>query len=377
VSPAHVVPRLRDRPARPRSSLATIDRYLETLDHEELLVRRGRRSGLYTIVAVHSTARGPSLGGCRMWGYEDSRAAVRDALRLSRAMTSKSAVAGLPLGGGKGVIMLPAGAPPLDPDRRRDALLDFGESVDLLGGRYVTAEDVGTSDADMTVIAEQTEHVAGLALESGGSGDPSPWTALGVETAIRVTCERVWGTDDLAGRSIAVIGLGSVGGALARGLAAGGASLVLADVAPAKHALAGDLGATWAEPDEALHAAVDLVAPCALGGILDDASVPQLRCRAIAGAANNQLASDAIAQQLHERGILWTPDFVANAGGIINIAVELEPEGYSPDRARSRVLAIGDTVRTVLEMAESAGTTPLAAAQELERRRLEEAGAPA
>jgi leucine dehydrogenase len=309
-----------------------------------------------------------------MWSYQDSRAAVVDALRLSRAMTSKSAVAGLPLGGGKGVIMLPAGAPPPDPDLRRDALLDFGETVDMLGGRYVTAEDVGTSDADMTVIAEQTEHVAGLALERGGSGDPSPWTALGVETAIRVTCERIWGTPDLAGRSIAVIGLGSVGGALARSLAAGGALLVLADVAPVKRALADELGATWVEPDTALRAAVDLVAPCALGGLLDAESVPQLRCRAIAGAANNQLASDSIAGELHARGILWTPDFVANAGGIINIAVELEPGGYSPDRARSRVLAIGDTVRVVLEMADAAGTSPLVAAQELARRRLAEAG---
>ena len=338
-------------------------------------MRRGRRSGLYTVIAVHSTARGPSLGGCRMWSYEDTRAAVRDALRLSRAMTSKSAVAGLPLGGGKGVIMLPGRRGAARPDRRRDALLDFGDAVDQLGGRYVTAEDVGTSDADMTVIAEQTEHVAGLALDRGGSGDPSPWTALGVETAIRVTCERIWGTADLTGRSIAVIGLGNVGGTLARGLAEAGAALVLADVAPGKRALADELGARWAEPDEALRAEVDVVAPCALGGVLDHAAVPALRCRAIAGAANNQLASDDVAAELHARGILWTPDFVANAGGIINIAVELEPEGYSADRARARVLAIGETVGTVLDIAESSGTTPLAAAQELARRRLAEVGA--
>ena len=333
-------------------------------------MRRGRRSGLYSVIAVHSTARGPSLGGCRMWTYEDSRAAVRDALRLSRAMTSKSAVAELPLGGGKGVIVLPAGAPVLELEERRDALLDFGDSVDQLGGRYVTAEDVGTSADDMTVIAERTAHVAGLALDRGGSGDPSPWTALGVEIAIRATCERIWGTADLADRSIAVIGLGNVGGALARGLAAAGAALVLADVAPAKRALAGELRAAWSEPEQALYADVDLVAPCALGGIVDHASVPLLRCRAIAGAANNQLAAEAVAAELHARGILWAPDFVVNAGGIINIAVELEPEGYSAERARSRVLAIGDTLRTVLDMAESSGTTPLAAAQALARRRL-------
>jgi len=340
-------------------------------------VRRGRRSGLYTIVAVHSTARGPSLGGCRMWSYDDTRAAVRDALRLSRAMTAKSAVAGLPLGGGKGVIMLPAEAPAPDAALRRDALLDFGDSVAQLDGRYVTAEDVGTSDADMTVIAERTEHVAGLALERGGSGDPSPWTALGVETAIRVTCERVWGTPDLAGRSIAVIGLGSVGGALARALAADGAVLMVADVAPGKRALAEELGAAWVDADEALRAEVDLVAPCALGGVLDDTTVPELRCRAVAGAANNQLATDAVATALHARGILWAPDFVVNAGGIINIAVELEPEGYSPERARARVLAIGETLAAVFDMAESSGTTPLAAAQDLARRRLAEVAEPA
>ena len=333
-------------------------------------MRRGTRSGLYCVIAVHSTARGPSLGGCRMWGYGDSRAAVRDALRLSRAMTFKSAVAGLPLGGGKGVIMLPAGAPPLAPARRRDALLDFGDAVAQLDGRYITAEDVGTSDADMTVIAERTQHVAGLALERGGSGDPSPWTALGVETAIRVAAERLWGSGDLADRSVAVIGLGNVGGTLARLLAAGGATLTVADVAPGKRALADELGATWAEPADALRAPVDIVAPCALGGVLDHDSVPDLRCRAVAGAANNQLASDDIADALRARGILWAPDFVANAGGIINIAVELEPPGYAPDRARARVLEIGDTLRAVFAAADAEGVTPLAAAQQIAKQRL-------
>ncbi len=333
-------------------------------------MRRGTRSGLYCMVAVHSTARGPSLGGCRMWGYGDSRAAMRDALRLSRAMTFKSAVADLPLGGGKGVIVLPAGAPPLAPARRRDALLDFGDTVAQLDGRYVTAEDVGTSDGDMTVIAEQTAHVAGLALERGGSGDPSPWTALGVEAAIRVAAERLWGTPHLAGRSIAVVGLGHVGGTLARLLAAGGATLTLADVTPGKRALADELDATWAEPADALRAAVDIVAPCALGGVLDHDTVPDLRCRAVAGAANNQLASDEIADALRARGILWAPDFVANAGGIINIAVELEPGGYDVERARTGVLEVGDTLRTVFEVADAEGVTPLAAAQQIARQRL-------
>jgi leucine dehydrogenase len=339
-------------------------------------VRRGRRSGLYTMVAVHSTARGPSLGGCRMWTYADSRDAVADALRLSRAMTFKAAVADLPQGGGKGVIMRPFGEPPLNSERRRAALLDFGDTVDLLDGRYRAAEDVGTSDADMTVISERTAHVTGLAVERGGSGDPSPWTALGVQEAIRVACERVWGSPDLDGRTIAVVGLGRVGGALARDLAAAGARLVVADVDEGKRALADALGAEWTDPASALRAEVDVLAPCALGGVLDADSVPALRCRAIAGAANNQLASDAAAQQLREREILWAPDFVANAGGIINIAVELEPEGYAPERADRRVRAIGDTLRTIFDDADAAGTTPLAAAMALASRRLAEASAP-
>jgi leucine dehydrogenase len=311
-----------------------------------------------------------------MWSYADSRDAVADALRLSRAMTFKAAVANLPLGGGKGVIMRQAGEPPLDPERRRAALLDFGDTVEVLDGRYMTAEDVGTSDADMTVIAERTQHVTGLAVERGSSGDPSPWTALGVQEAIRVSCERVWGSAELAGRSIALIGLGRVGGALARGLADAGARLTVADVDVTKRALADELGAEWTDPDTALRAEVDVVAPCALGGVLDEASLPDLRCQAIAGAANNQLAAEPVADELEERGILWAPDFVANAGGIINISVELEPEGYAPERADARVRAIGDTLRTIFDEAESAGGTPLGAAMALAYRRLAEASAP-
>jgi leucine dehydrogenase len=311
-----------------------------------------------------------------MWGYADTRDAVADALRLSRAMTFKAAVANLPLGGGKGVIMRQAGEPPLEPERRRAALVDFGDTVEILDGRYMTAEDVGTSDPDMTVIAERTSHVTGLAVERGSSGDPSPWTALGVQEAVHVACERVWGSRELAGRSIAVVGLGRVGGALARGLHAAGARLVVADVDQSKRALADELGAEWTDPDSAIRAEIDIVAPCALGGVLDAESVPALRCGAVAGAANNQLASEKVAALLIERKILWAPDFVANAGGIINISVELEPEGYAPERAEGRVRAIGDTLGTIFDDADAAGTTPLAAAMALGYRRLAEASAP-
>ncbi|HEU4656951.1 MAG TPA: Glu/Leu/Phe/Val dehydrogenase dimerization domain-containing protein, partial [Capillimicrobium sp.] len=346
-----------DGPPEGGPTPSPVQRYLATLDHEELVVRRGRRSGLYSIVAVHSTIRGPALGGCRMWSYDDSRSAVRDALRLSRAMTFKSSVAGLPLGGGKGVIMLPAGGRPPSAARRRDALLDFGETVESLGGRYITAEDVGTSARAMEVIARSTSHVTGLSRTRGGSGDPSPWTALGVEEAIRASVERAFGDGSLRGRSVAIVGLGHVGSRLARLCAKAGAELVVSDVDPARRALAADLGARWMEPADALFAEVDVVAPCALGGVLDDETVPQLRCAVVAGAANNQLESDDVAELLQERGILWAPDFVANAGGIINISVELEPEGYDPKRARVRVRGIGDTLRQVFDDAEAAGVS--------------------
>jgi leucine dehydrogenase len=334
-------------------------------------VRRGRRSGIYSIVAVHSTARGPALGGCRMWAYDDSRAAMRDAMRLSRAMTLKSAVAGLPLGGGKGVIMLRPGEP-LSRKRRRDALADFADTVDMLGGRYITAEDVGTSSRDMEVIASVTRNVTGLARSKGGSGDPSPSTALGVDAAIRVSCERVFGSQTLKGRTVAVIGLGHVGARVAQRCARAGARLVVADVNPAKEAVAQRLGARWLSPDRAFEADVDVLAPCALGGILTYESVPRLRCAIVAGAANNQLADDGVADLLGARDILWAPDFVANAGGIINISVELE--GYDLSVARKRVRGIKDTLRLIFDEADALGATPLTAALELARRRLAEAG---
>jgi leucine dehydrogenase len=333
-----------------------------------LVVARGRRSGLYTLVAVHSTLRGPSLGGCRMWTYGDARLAVRDVLRLSRAMTLKAAVADLPLGGGKGVIMVPPGTA-LSPPRRRDALLDFGDLVQSLDGRYITAEDVGTSSRDMGVIAQRTAHVAGLARSRGGSGDPSPFTALGVDASIRAACERAFADGSLRDRSVCVLGLGHVGSRVAKRCARGGARLVVADVDPRRRAVADQLGARWAAPEEAWEADVDVLAPCALGGLLDDAAVPRLRCRVIAGAANNQLAHDRVADQLQARGILWAPDFVANAGGLINIAEEIR--GYDPAAARRRVRGIAGTLREIFDRADSTGESPLDAAMEIARRRLD------
>jgi leucine dehydrogenase len=302
-----------------------------------------------------------------MWAYADSRAAIRDALRLSRAMTLKAAVADLALGGGKGVIMTRPGTA-LSSRQRRDALMDFADTVEACGGRYVTAEDVGTSSRDMSLIAGRTAHVAGLAKGRGGSGDPSPMTALGVEAAISAACEHALGSPELRGRAIAIIGLGHVGSRVARRCARAGARLIVADVDPDKRRLAAELGAEWMTPERALAAPVDVLAPCALGGFLDHESVPRLRCRVIAGAANNQLAEDRIADLLATHEILWAPDFVVNAGGLINIAEEVG--GYDAATARRRVRSIADTLREIFAQAESFGVTPLASALELARRRL-------
>jgi leucine dehydrogenase len=302
-----------------------------------------------------------------MWGYDDTRAAVRDALLLSRAMTYKSAVADLPLGGGKGVVMLPAGRPP-GSAHRRDALRDFADTVEALDGRFITAEDVGTTSRDMTLIAEHTAHVAGLSRRRGGSGDPSPFTALGVEAAIRASVERALGADRLRGRTAAVVGLGHVGARLAARLARAGVELLAADIDPRRRELAHKLGARWIDPERAMEAEVDVLAPCALGGILNEQTVPRLQVPVVAGAANNQLADDDVADLLSARGVLWAPDFVANAGGIINISAELD--GYDPREARRRVNGIGDTLRRIYDDAEAIGATPLTAAMELARRRL-------
>jgi len=304
-----------------------------------------------------------------MWSYDDSSAAIADALRLSRAMTFKSAVAGLPLGGGKGVIVLPAGAV-LRPARRRDALRDFGDTVDALRGRYITAEDVGTSSRDMQVIAESTVHVSGLSRRRGGSGDPSPWTALGVHEAIAVSCDEAFGSPSLKGRSVALVGLGHVGARVAQRLSRAGAKLLVADVDRSKRAVADRIGARWVSPAAAMTAEVDVLAPCALGGVLNEMSVPALRCAVVVGAANNQLADDGTGELLARRGLLWAPDFVANAGGVINLAVELEKGAYDPRRARARVRGIGSTLRHVFDEARATKATPLTAAMALAQRNL-------
>jgi leucine dehydrogenase len=248
-------------------------------------------------------------------------------------------------------------------------LFDFADTVNALEGRYVTAEDVGTSAADMAVLARRTRHVTGLSRKKGGSGDPSPYTALGVEAAIRACCEQRFGSAELKGRSVAVVGVGRVGSRLAKRLSRAGARLLLADIEDSKRALAAALPRSrWTDPTTALQGEVDVLAPCALGGAVDEVTVGRLRCEVVCGSANNQLAHDGLAEDLQAHDILYGPDFVANAGGLINIAVELE--GYDPGRARRRVLKIGDTMREVLERAAADGVTTVEAAHALARARL-------
>jgi leucine dehydrogenase len=339
-------------------------------EHEELAVERGERSGVTMAIAVHSTRLGPALGGARLWHYDRDQDGIADALRLAEAMTYKAAAAGLDLGGGKGVICAPPGEPPQG-ELRRAILHDFGDLVESLEGRYITAEDVGTSTDDMVEIATRTTHVTGMPVERGGAGDPSPSTAAGVQAAMRAACERAFGTRDLANRSVAVVGLGHVGARLARGLAAAGTRLTVADIDPAKRAVAGALDAQWLEPEMALISACDVVAPCAVGGAIHEGNVDALSCRVVCGAANNQLADEGIADRLAELGILYAPDFIVNAGGLINVYRELH--GHSAERAKELVLGIEDVMRGVFAHADDAGTTPLEAARALARKRLDAA----
>src|SRR3954452_1367673 len=329
-----------------------------TDDYEDVRVIQGPRSGLTMAVAVHRLVEGRSLGGCRMWSYATDADAVADVERLARSMTFKAAAAGLRLGGGKGVIALPVGASP-EPARRRDALRDFAELVESFDGRYVTAQDVGVSLDDMTYVARFTDHVAGHPIEDGGAGDPAPYTAHGVEIAIRASL----GGRQLDDKRIVVIGLGHVGGELARRLARAGARLRVTDVNPQRRELADELGAEWV--DDALFLPADVVAPCALGGVLNEDTVPLLNAPVVAGAANNQLAHDGIAELMHGRGVLWAPDFVANAGGLIAVSDELY--GFDPARVERRIATIGETLAEVYART---STSALSAAKELAARRL-------
>jgi len=339
-----------------------------TESHEEVLFGVDHASGLRTIIAIHDTSLGPALGGTRFYPYDDEEAALRDVLRLSKGMTLKSAAAGLDLGGGKAVII---GDPATL--RSEDLIRAYGRVVDSLGGRYVTAADVGTTTDDMVLISLETPWVSGLPFSQGGSGDPSPATARGVMASFRAIAERLWGSADLNGRRIAVQGVGKVGMDLVRRLTEVGAETVVTDANAASIAHAVDTyGSTGVSIDEIYDVECDIFSPCALGATLNADTIPRLRSVAIAGCANNQLAVDRDIERIVERGILYAPDFVVNAGGVINIAAETG--GYSAERAGGMVDRIHDNLATIFETADSNGVNTHDAATRFAQRRIDQAG---
>jgi leucine dehydrogenase len=370
--------RARARSGRPRRRRETapveVTSALARDGHEQLVAVADEAVGLRAFVAVHSTVLGPALGGIRFWRYPREDDAVADVLRLSAAMTRKAAVAGLRQGGGKTVVLWDDPHAP-----RSDAFRhSLGRAIHLLGGRYLAAEDVGATQADMDGIATRTPWVTGVDPARGGSGDPSPVTAWGVLHAMHAACEEAFGDGALGGRRIVVQGVGKVGAELARLLAERGAHVLVCDVDAARAAeAAGRAGAEVVAPGDALATECDVLAPCALGGVLHAGTIGRLRCRVVCGAANNQLADVAADRELAARGIVYAPDFVANAGGILNIAQEWAPGGYARDAALAAAAAIGDTTRRVLALAREEGVPPGAAAEEVARRRLrDEGGAP-
>ena len=337
-------------------------------EHEQVVVQAGTRSGQTLIVAVHSTALGPAGGGCRLWEYKHWDDGLQDALLLSEAMTLKCAAAELPLGGGKAVIPLEPRTV-LDADQRQAIFLDFGDLVESFGGRYKTAEDVGTTADDMWIARQRTQHALCLPPANGGSGEPSAPTAVGVFSAIQTVLQRVLGSDDIDGRRFTMIGLGQVGMRLATRLAEHGARLTVTDTDDGKRDAAHLLGATWVEPADAPLVDTDVLVPAALGGLLTPEIVPLLQCKAIVGPANNQLADPAVAGLLAERGILWAPDFVVNAGGAIHGAL-VDIGGRSLTLALEQAAMIGPRLSHIFDVAATSGETPYVAAVHLARERV-------
>ena len=327
-------------------------------DHELVEVVRDRASGLTAIIALHSTHLGPGAGGTRFWHYADPADGLRDALRLSRGMSYKNAMAGLPMGGGKAVILA-------DKARTKtpELLAAFGDAVDALGGKYVTAEDVGISEADMVTVSQRTKFVSGLPVGEGqAGGDPGPFTAMGIYHGIKAAVAHKLGKDSVKGVRVALQGTGSVGGGVARLLAKDGARIVLADVDEARaQALANEIDGEAVSPEQIMSVSCDVFSPNALGAILDEAGIASLDCAIVAGGANNQLARGEHGALLAERGILYAPDYVINAGGIISVTLEYlartRGEDCDINEVRKRIALIPDRLRTIWEQSEATGVS--------------------
>ena len=319
------------------------------------------------IIAIHSTALGPALGGTRLWNYSNDREALTDALRLARGMTYKNALAGLPLGGGKSIIFSPRRI-----SDREKLFRAHGRFVETLGGSYITAEDVATTTRDMGYVSLETKHVVGLAARSG---NPSPVTAHGVFRAILASGKYRWGTDDVKGMTVAIQGCGSVGFYLAKELHEAGARLIVTDIDPERvKSIVRDFSAEAVAPEEIYGVRADVFAPCALGGVINDQTVRQLKVEIVAGAANNQLLEDRHGEALQERGILYAPDYVTNAGGVINVCIGAL--GWERTRVTQKVDEIYDTLLNIFQMAEVEGIPTSRAADRMAEQRLETVSIP-
>ncbi|HEX9891000.1 MAG TPA: Glu/Leu/Phe/Val dehydrogenase [Actinomycetota bacterium] len=333
-------------------------------EYEEVVFFNDAPSGLKAIVAIHSTQLGPALGGTRFFPFPTEEEALQDVLRLARGMTYKAAAAGLDLGGGKAVVI---GDPKRD--KTEELLRAYGRLIDSLGGRYITAEDVGTSREDMDLIRRETRWVTGVSKRLGGSGDPSPVTAYGVFNGLKAAVQEGLGTDDLSGLHVVVQGVGKVGYALVGHLVEGGCRVTVADVdVDLVGRAVKDFGVETVEPAKAHAVECDVFAPCALGGIIRDDTIPDLKCKVVAGPANNQLARPEHGEALADAGILYAPDFVLNAGGLINVADELM--GYDRERAMKRVEDIYRTLREVFRISRAESIPPVKAAERLAEERI-------
>lgn len=322
--------------------------HLKAYDYGEVHFKYDKASGLKAIIAIHDSRLGPALGGCRFLPYDTDEAAVVDALRLARGMTYKAAITGLAHGGGKSVLIRPK-----QHFDRVAMFRAFGKFVDDLGGHYITAEDSGTGLEDMDVMRTVTKHVTGVGPQYGGSGDPSPFTALGVRRGIEACVKFLLKKDSLQGVHVAVQGVGHVGYHLCKELHASGATLSVADVDPLKSERAQrEFGAKIVPLDDIFSIACDVIAPCALGSAMNDQSIPKIKAKIVAGAANNQLAEPRHGDDLHARGILYAPDYAINAGGLVNVAQEVL--GYDAQKSREKTMKIYDTI---LEIAERSATT--------------------
>ena len=338
---------------------------VELYGHEQIVFVQDKTVGLKAIIGIHSTTLGPALGGCRMWNYVDENAALRDVLRLSRGMTYKAAVAGLNLGGGKAVVFGDARS-----QKTPELLKSFGRFVEGLSGCYITAEDVGIKVADIDTIRTQTRFAVG-GSNKGGSGDPSGMTAFGTFQGMKAALKFAGFGENLNGVRVAIQGVGNVGYHLCSYLSAAGAKLIVTDIYPNQiEKVVQEFGAGAIAPDQIYGADCDIFAPCALGAILNETTIPQLKCKIISGSANNQLEAEADGYTLHKRGIVYVPDYAVNAGGLINVAAELD--GYNQEAVLAKVSQIYTTIENILQHSQKEDLPPHVAADRLAEKRLSE-----